>query len=1522
MSISPAENPDPAASDGARKLRDPEEPSAVVGLGASAGGIAVLQQFFGNMSPESGLAFVVVMHLSPEHESNLASIIQQKTTMLVTQVHESMKAQPNQVYVIPPNKQLAFEDGSLQLLEPQQATGRRVTIDLFFRTLGQAYGQRAVCIILSGTDSDGVIGLKHVRAQGGVTIAQDPKEAEYDSMPLSAIGTGMVDWVLPVAEMPSKLLEFVQNERRMQLPPEILEADTAEAEVHDAPGGETVARETRETEDENALREVLTILRRQTGHDFAHYKRATLLRRIARRMQVNSMAGIPEYLKFFRKHGAEAGELLHDLLIGVTHFFRDRASFAAFEANIPQLFAGKGKDGQIRVWVPGCATGEEAYSIAMLLCEHAERLDAPPSVQIFATDIDDRSIHEARHGVYPVTIEADVSPERLRRFFDRDHGRYRVRKHLREKVLFAAHNLLRDAPFSNLDLVSCRNLLIYLTPKAQETVFDTFHFSLRPGGLLFIGGSETGSTVQTLFSAVDAKHRLYVRRSVPRPSWKIPLVPARANESSRRAMVGPRLSALPALTPTAAVAAAETREPVGAGQERRAVLFGELHLKLLEQYGPPSIVVNASCDIVHLSEKAGRYLHFIAGEPTANLLKVVHPALQIELRTTIFRASQSKETIDAAPVAVELDGASELIRLRVRPSEGNDLDQGFYLVLFEKQSGSPPQAPPAAASPYDSVTRDLQAEIDVLKRQLNDTSEHYEAATEELKASNEELQAMNEEMRSATEEMETSKEELQSVNEELSTVNHELKSSVEELSRTNADLANLMASTDIGTIFLDRQLRIQRFTPSTQKVFNLIPADVGRPISDITHKLAYDDLMSDAKRVFDTLAPIESEVRLAGEQWFLVRIAPYRTGEDRIAGVVATFIDITARKRMELKLRESEARLRRAIEVETVAIIFFEIDGFITHTNEAFLRMSGYTRADVENRQIRREQLTPADWKERTQEAVDKLKKIGSFGTFEKQYQRKDGSRWWALVSATRLGSDGDAVAYILDISERKQTEEQLRASEIRFRAMFEQAHVGIAQIDKAGRFLAANPGYTALLGYSEKELRGMTIADVTHPDDLGKEEQLTHKLLAGEISDFTLEKRYRHKSGSSVWGNLTATRVHDPSGKPSYILKIIEGIGERKKSEEALRESEEKLRLLIDNTPDYAMFLLDTANRIIYWNKGAERVFGWTSDEALGKTGEIIFTPEDRAEEREEKEMAIARRDGVAPDRRYHVRKDGSRIWVDGIMRRLDDEQGELRGYAKIARDATEQRLAEEKLHRSRLELEARVVERTAELRAINRDLENEIKERSRLEQEILLISEREKRRIGQDLHDSLCQELAATAFLLESKAETLRKSHPEEAKTFSESAHTVNENVGLARDLARGLHPIELSSSGLVNALRELCYRTHQSKLECHFVCPKPVRVRDESVALNLYRIAQEAVGNALKHSKSKEIVVSLARNGKNLVLKIRDNGGGFGTSKPGSGLGIHIMKYRAASMGGELTVESKKGNGTTITCTVPSR
>ncbi len=766
--------------------------------------------------------------------------------------------------------------------------------------------------MLSGTDSDGAIGIKHVKEQGGITIAQDPTEAEFDGMPRAAIETGMVDWILPVGAMPPHLMRFLHNENRIHVPPEdIAESEPFAEDEAESDGALTVAQ-IPGTTDEEALVEVLRFLWGQTGHDFAHYKRAAILRRIARRLQVNLLEDIASYLVFLRTHPDEVAALLHDLLISVTNFFRDPDAWAALEAYIAQLFAGKQLSNQVRVWVVACATGEEAYSIAMLLSEHAARLERPPTIQVVATDLDEDVIQIARAGVYPTTIEADVSQERLRRFFQKDHGRYRIKKELRELVLFASHDVLKDPHFSRLDLITCRNLLIYLKREAQENILRLFHFALRPGGLLFLGGAESIEEAHALFAPLDKHNRLYIRRTILRQNWQIPILPVPSVLSQAQtlpALPSPQTpingGPVPASPPPSAAV------PVSPPTARRTPLFGDLHLALLEKFAPPSVVINADYDIVHLTEHARDYLQLAAGEPSLNLLKVVHPALRIELHTALFNAKKSGANVTVSHVPFELNGAPRLVDIHVRPVRTPDAAESFSLIVFELAAESA-SLPMAVLPTPEPITHLLEDENLYLKEQLSATIEQYETSLEELKASNEEMLAINEEMRSASEELEASKEELQSINEELITVNQELKNNVVELSRANNDLQNLMASTEIGTIFLDRQLCIMRFTPSVQELFNLIPADLGRPLSDITHKLNYAELTRDAERVLQDLAIREREV-LSDGRWYLGRMLPYRTLDDHIEGVVLTFVDISVRKRAE----EARIALERELGVVT-----------------------------------------------------------------------------------------------------------------------------------------------------------------------------------------------------------------------------------------------------------------------------------------------------------------------------------------------------------------------------------------------------------------------------------------------------------------------------------------------------------------------------------------------------------------------------------------------------------------------------
>ena len=865
----------------------------MVALGGSAGSIVGLQEFFKAMPADSGMVFVVILHLSPDYDSIMADLLGRSTSMKVVQATHGQKVEANHIYVIPPGKYLATVGDRLVLTDFEAARGKRVAVDLFFRSLADTHGPHAAAIVLSGADGDGALGVKRIKERGGLTIAQDPTEAEHSSMPRASIETGMIDWILQVGQMPQRLLDYVKQGKALKLPPE------------EGPQPAQVLKHTPD-QGEAALRDVLVYLRTRTGRDFSYYKRPTILRRIARRMQVNGVDTVPAYLIFLRTHPGEAGALLQDLLISVTNFFRDRESFAGLEKQIPEIFKNKSLNDPVRIWVPACATGEEAYSIAMLLLEHARALEIAPPLQVFACDLDDQAIAQARAGLYPEVIGADVSDERLKKFFIKDHHGYRVRRELREMVLFAVHDLLKDAPFSRMDLVSCRNFLIYLNRDAQKRVFDTFHFALRPGGLLFLGSSETIGDGSSLFRVKDKKHRVYAHQPAARVGLPVPSGPnslLRAIEAQERARSEPvvhgrRFLQDPAVNFYGALATTPDR-----------ATLAEIHFKLLERLGPPSLIVNAEHNIVHMSEHAGRVLQFAGGEPTINLLRVIHPMLRTELRGALYRAAETAAPVHVFNVPADLGGLPREIDIRVSPA--SEVAVGYMLVAFEihdrgkeSKAAEAQAATPGAPEPLE---RPLEKELEKIKAHLRDTVEQYEASTEEMKASNEELQAMNEELRSATEELETSREELQSINEELTTVNSEMKSKVDELAHTNSDLQNLMASTRIATIFLDRSLAITRYTPSAVELFHLIPGDLGRPLAHLKHNLEYPELLDDAEQVLKSLVPVEREVR-DDEHWFLARLQPYRTLEDHIAGVVLTLVNVTEAKVAgeELKARNEE----------------------------------------------------------------------------------------------------------------------------------------------------------------------------------------------------------------------------------------------------------------------------------------------------------------------------------------------------------------------------------------------------------------------------------------------------------------------------------------------------------------------------------------------------------------------------------------------------------------------------------------
>ncbi len=962
--------PEPAPS----HLRFP-----VVGLGASAGGLPALLRLFENMPPTSGMAFVVILHLSPKHSSAADSVLQRVTTMPVVQVTARIPIRANHIYVIAPNQQLSMDDGHLAVTQLDRPHGTHVAIDVFFRTLAEAHRTRAVAVVLSGTGSDGAVGLERIKELGGVALAQEPADSEHEGMPVAAIATGMVDFVLPAAAMPPKLLELWEVARNIHLPPADEDSEDGLGDADDETDGAT---------DEEALQRVITMLCADTGHDFRHYKRATVLRRIERRLQVKGVTSLPEYADLLEREPLEFKALLKDMLIGVTNFFRDREAFEALERGvIPDLFRNKVPGEQVRVWVAACATGQEAYSLAMLLADHAATLPKPNEVQVFASDIDEQAISIARAGTYPAAIVMDVPPPRLRQFFTKEDDRYRIRKTVRDRILFASHNLLRDPPFSKLDMISCRNLLIYLNREVQLRVLEMFHSALKPDGYLFLGSSESADAAAEFFVPFDKKNRIY-----------------RARMLSRSARYLPALSSAPI-----------HRLPELANhgvQVRRQFSYGEVHQRALSKFAPPSLVVDRDSDIVHMSDTAGRFLRHIGGEPSRNVLALVLPELRLELRTALYQALQTGNSVEAQRVLLKRGERTYFVNMIVRPFNDDVAATEFLLVLFEEieqtmntDTGATP------IEPKDLVLNQMEAELQRSKEKLQETIEHAEVSNEELRASNEELQAINEELRSATEKLETSKEELQSVNEELITVNYELKVKVEETGKANDDLNNLIASTDIATIFVDRALRIKRFTPRAADIFSIIPTDIGRSLLDITHRLDYDHLAEDVSATFDTLRPVERELRSNDGRYYIVRLLPYRTTEDKIEGAVMTFIDISRRREAEAKARLGEEWMRLVADsTDDYAIITVDAQGLVTSWNKGAERNFGYTDQDMIGNSLDKV-FVPED--RAAGAPADERRRARTDGRAEDErwHVRKDGSRFFAIGVTTVLQS-GDFEGY------------------------------------------------------------------------------------------------------------------------------------------------------------------------------------------------------------------------------------------------------------------------------------------------------------------------------------------------------------------------------------------------------------------------------------------------------------------------------------------------------------------------------
>ncbi len=961
----------------------------IVGIGASAGGLAAFESFFSGMPTDADpdMAFVLVQHLAPDHKSILTELIQRYTRMRVSEVEDGMVVHANCVYIIPPGHDMAFLNGELHLMEPLKPRGQRLPIDFFFRSLAQDQHERAIGIVLSGTGSDGTLGVRAIKGEGGMVMAQKPSSTEFDGMPSTCINTGLVDYILAPAEMAIELIAYSSQA--------FSSASRLGSELVPTLG--------------NALNKIFIIVRGQTGHDFSQYKSNSTLRRIKRRMAVHQIETLEQYIKYIQHTPDEVEALFRDLLIGVTSFFRDPEVFKILEeVMIPKIFEGKAPGSEIRIWTAGCSTGEEAYSIAILLVEYMLSLKQSYAIQVFATDIDSQAISTARTGLYPASVVNDISPERLARFFtvEGTDGSYHIHKSIRDLMVFSEQDLIKDPPFSRLDLISCRNLLIYMSPALQKKVLHLFYYALKPEAILFLGISEGIGESGDLFGVEDRKSKLFMRKID---------IPGRRHRN---------------LLPRITVADMATQLKVSGSQISKKSSLRELaEQSLLKQIAPGAMLVNDRGDLLFIHGHAGMFLELASGETGVNnILKMAREGLRSGLSSTLRKAVANKEITSCQGLRMKAGSSVTQVDVTVHPVSDSQLASAtspLYLVILKETPLPPANDPvpidiPEGEDHLAARIQTLQNELQSREDDLRSTQEELERSNEEFKSFNEELQSVNEELQSTNEELETSKEEMQSVNEELATVNSELQIKVSELSQVNNDMNNLLAGTGIATVFVDTHMNIMRFTPYASQIIHLIESDQGRPLGHIVSNLVnYNQLAEDIQAVIETLIPKELEVQTREGTWFLMRIQPYRTIDNLIEGAVISFIDITEMVRTRDALHEANEQLRLAVVVcdSSDAITVQDLDGVITAWNPSAKKLYGWS--EDEALQMNTRERIPQELREQELDNLAQLNQSRIPEAYHTQRITKDGKVIEVAIIASLLINEAKEV-YAIATTERE----------------------------------------------------------------------------------------------------------------------------------------------------------------------------------------------------------------------------------------------------------------------------------------------------------------------------------------------------------------------------------------------------------------------------------------------------------------------------------------------------------------------
>jgi two-component system CheB/CheR fusion protein len=1303
----------------------PACPFPVVAIGASAGGLEALTQLVEHLGPDSGMAYVIVQHFDPTHKSMLTELLSRHTSLPVEEVRKRTVVEQNHIYVIPPNRNLSLESGSLALSPRTAFAGLAMPIDYLFRTVALECPGNCIGIVLSGTGSDGSLGVGEIKSVGGITFAQDSASARHDGMPRSAVATGSVDYVLPPAAIALELKRIG---------------------AHPYAHGKLIAELNREA----VLQRVFTILRKRTAVDFRNYKQSTVKRRIFRRMALLQIETVDDYVRVLMKDQEEVDALYQDMLIKVTCFFREPNSFKFLQEHVfPSIVRHRARRDPIRLWVPGCSTGEEVYSLAIALLEHlGDRAGGIP-IQIFGTDVSLSALEKARTGIFIENIAIDVSPERLRRWFVRSERGYQISKDIREMCVFARQNVVADPPFSKIDLISCRNLLIYLDTPLQARVMPIFHYALRDNGYLMLGESESVGARLDLFNLVDKKRKIYAKKPGSPVSgifFRSPL----PQPSDEEKVVMPA----PPRTPD---------------------VHQEADRFIVARFAPAGVIVDDDGKIIQFRGATGDYLEPAPGAAAFQLLKMARGNLGPELRALLQRARTTERPVRKDKIRFQLRrGAAREINLEVAPIRAGAAGAFHFLVLFEE----PPVATAAAAEPPAATAEekpeeaglelaDVRRELMETRALLQSTIEESEAINEELKSANEEVMSSNEELQSTNEELETAKEELQSSNEELTTVNEEVQTRNAELHTLNNDLTNFVGSVNIPVIMLGADLRIRRFTSTSQRVFHLIPSDIGRPFGDIKPKVRLPNLDRLITEVIDTVTVQEREVVDEEGRYYQLSIRPYRTPENQIDGAVLVFSDIDSIKRASLQLDEARAYAEAIVEAVCDPLVVLDADFVIQRANSAYYRLFETDARQTETRSLFA--LDKSQWdlpgiRQLLREAFQRRKTprpVEITETFSRIGERS------LLVNARPMvRKSGERHLILLSISDitagrRVEREKAAIAAELgRERALFEailrQMSLGVAIFEApGGKLLLANQGLRNILGPKIP--------------------------LSAHAASF------RH-----------------------VLLPPMTGQGKTHPS--------------------------------------------WPIDRSLrhGETvvGEEIVLQRARAE-------------------RSVIRLSSSPVY---------DGDGVLIAVVALFHDTTAT---------------------------------------ARAEEQIVKISSREQRRIAHDLHDGLGQELAAIVYRLKALKTHTRNDEADEAGKIGQLAAAALVRL---RDLVKFLQPVAMDEQGLMQSLRDLA-RSSSSlyRIDCAFLCPRPVAIVNQDVALHVFRIAQEAVHNAVKHGKPSRITIELRRRSRRAELIVRDNGSGFKPPRGSrqSGLGLHIMRYRAHMLNGTVVIKDRRPRGTEVRC-----